>query len=159
MRKVFFVMTVLAVIFIGFTSCSQPIQSAPPAVNGESDKSTPPPAVPKVIEQKELYGSYWGDMQVGPLKPEMCIVLKADKIELHSNIMGKDFPFLIFKDEGNGIWTVNCYDDQKNKDNKPNVRLTIDTTKKPFSCKAWIEKMGTEGNCVKGKNYNNDYGY
>lgn len=145
MKKVFFVMAVLTAVIFGFTGCDQP--GNPKAV----------------VEQKDLYGSYWGKASVADVSHDMCIVVKADRVELHSDIMGFPYDVVTYKDEGKGIWAVGCYKAGEDT-SKPSthVRLKIDTTKTPFSCKPNIIPMGAIAQflyCNKGEDYDGRYKY
>lgn len=156
MKKIFFTAAVLAAICIGFTGCAQP--NSPNPGNGVGGGNTP--TVPSA-NQSDLYGSYWGTLSFGgaPDLP-LCIVIKADSVVLHSNIMGFTYPLVTYKDEGNGTWTINCYHagaDTTNPD-KVRVRVVVDTKTSPFSCKATIVPMNaTTKPCIKGKDYNGEY--
>lgn len=158
MKKIFLVMTALAAVLIGFAGCDQP--GNPKAKTGNGGSNTP---IISSVPQNELYGSYWGKANVAGASYEMCIVVKADRVELHSDMMGFTYEVVTYKDEGNGIWAVGCY--HKGEDTSKlstHVRLKIDTTKKPFSCKPNIIPMGPITQfkyCNKGSDYDGRYKY
>ena len=117
----------------------------------------------RFTKQTDLYGSYWGRASVAGAYHDMCIVVKADGAEVHSDMMGFAYEVVTYENEGNGIWMVGCYhtgDDTT----KPSthVRIRINTKTLPFSCKPNIIPMGAIAqflNCTKGKPYNNEYTY
>lgn len=158
MKKVFFVTAVLTAVIIGLTGCDQP--GNPKAKSGDGGGNT---SIVPSVSQSELYGSYWGQAKVAGEKYDMCIVVKADKAELHSDMMGFTYEVVTYKDEGNGRWAVGCY--HKGEDtSKPSthVRLKINTTKTPFSCKPNIIPMGAIAQflyCNKGEDYDGRYKY
>ena len=126
-----------------------------------SFKAAPP--VPSV-QQSDLYGSYWGTLSMKNGKDfPMCLVIEAEKVALHSDTMGMEYPLLTWKDEGDGTWTIGCYD--KGEDTtKPTKHTTVsvDTKTSPFSAKATIIPMQTmikSMHLTKGKAYNNEYAH
>ena len=154
MRKTLFVIAALASVFIGFSSCS----------NGSSDDKGGGKVPVPSVQQSDLYGSYWGSLSMknGQVFP-MCLVIEADKVALHSDMMGMEYPLLTWKDEGDGTWTINCYNAAEDT-SKPTTHTTVsvDTKTSPFSAKATIipmQQMIKSMHLTKGKAYNNEYAH
>ena len=59
MKKTLFVLAALAAVFIGFSACS----------NGSSDDNN----TPTVVQESDLYGTYWGYLEVSGGKFDMCM--------------------------------------------------------------------------------------
>ena len=148
MKKTLFVLAALAAVLIGFSACS----------NGSSDDNTP-----TVVQQSDLYGSYWGSLEVAGAKFDMCMEIKKDFAGIHSDEMGFPYHVITFTDNKNGTWLVGCYD--KGEDTSQpskHVQITVDTTKLPFSCKPYVVPMGDFtkfGDCIKGEPYDGRFKY
>ena len=114
------------------------------------------------VQQSDLYGSYWGTLTMtGVGTFPMCLVIEADKVALHSDVMGMPYTLVTYKDEGNGTWTIGCYADGEDT-SKPTTHTTVsvDTKTSPFSAKATIIPMhATSAPLKKGKAYNNEYAH
>ena len=111
------------------------------------------------VQQSDLYGSYWGSLTMMGKDFPLCLVIEADKVALHSDVMGMEYPLVKYKDEGNGTWTIGCYDDGEDT-TKPTTHTTVsvDTKASPFIAKATIIPMHvTSAPLKKGKAYNNEY--
>ncbi|ERF59505.1 putative lipoprotein [Treponema socranskii subsp. socranskii VPI DR56BR1116 = ATCC 35536] len=149
MKKTLFVLAALAVVLIGFSACS----------NGSSDDNGGGGAPSD--QHSDLYGSYWGTLTMVGKDFPLCLVIEADKVALHSDVMGMAYPLVTYKDEGNGTWTISCYD--KGEDTtKPTTHTTVsvDTKASPFIAKATIIPMScTTAPLKKGKAYNNEYAH
>ena len=153
MKKTLFVLAALAAVFIGFSACS----------NGSSDDNggggTPS------VQQSDLYGAYWGSLEVktpGEVHiKKMCIEIQENSVALHNNVMPFSYKVITFTDNKDGTWLIGCYNEGEDT-TKPSthVRVTVDTTKSPFSCKPYIVPMAgfTDcGDCIKGKPYDNEF--
>ena len=149
MRKTLFVLAALAAVLVGFSACS----------NGSSDDNN----TPTVVQQSDLYGSYWGSLEVAGAKFDMCMEIKKDFAGIHSDEMGFPYHVITFTDNKNGTWLVGCYD--KGEDTSQpskHVQITVDTTKLPFSCKPYVVPMGDFtkfGDCIKGEPYDGRFKY
>ena len=149
MKKTLFVLAALAAVLIGFSACS----------NGSSDDNN----TPTVVQQSDLYGSYWGSLEVAGAKFDMCMEIKKDFAGIHSDEMGFPYHVITFTDNKNGTWLVGCYD--KGEDTSQpskHVQITVDTTKLPFSCKPYVVPMGDFtkfGDCIKGEPYDGRFKY
>ena len=111
------------------------------------------------VQQSDLYGSYWGTLTMMGKDFPLCLVIEADKVALHSDVMGMAYPLVTYKDEGNGTWTIGCYADGEDT-SKPTTHTTVsvDTKASPFIAKATIIPMHvTSAPLKKGKAYNNEY--
>ena len=152
MKKMFFVMAALTAVCIGFAGCNQPNSSKPN--NGGSN-------TPTVVQERDVYGSYWGSLEVAGAKFDMCMEIKKDFASIHSDEMGYSYDVITFTDNKDGTWLVGCY--SKGEDTtKPSkhVRITVNTKKKPFSCKPYIVPMGDFtkfSDCIKGKPYDGSF--
>ena len=148
MKKTLFVLAALAAVLVGFGACS----------NGSSDDNTP-----TVVQESDLYGSYWGSLEVAGAKFDMCMEIKKDFAGIHSDEMGFPYHVITFTDNKNGTWLVGCYD--KGEDTSQpskHVQITVDTTKLPFSCKPYVVPMGDFtkfGDCIKGEPYDGRFKY
>ena len=148
MKKILFILAALAAVLVGFSGCS----------NGSSDDNTP-----TVVQQSDLYGSYWGSLEVAGAKFDMCMEIKKDFAGIHSDEMGFPYHVITFTDNKNGTWLVGCYD--KGEDTSQpskHVQITVDTTKLPFSCKPYVVPMGDFtkfGDCIKGEPYDGRFKY
>ena len=148
MKKTLFVLAALAAVLVGLGACS----------NGSSDDNTP-----TVVQESDLYGSYWGSLEVAGAKFEMCMEIKKDFAGIHSDEMGFPYHVITFTDNKNGTWLVGCYD--KGEDTSQpskHVQITVDTTKLPFSCKPYVVPMGDFtkfGDCIKGEPYDGRFKY
>ena len=148
MKKTLFVLAALAAVLIGFSACS----------NGSSDDNTP-----TVVQESDLYGSYWGSLEVAGAKFDMCMEIKKDFAGIYSDEMGFPYHVITFTDNKNGTWLVGCYD--KGEDTSQpskHVQITVDTTKLPFSCKPYVVPMGDFtkfGDCIKGEPYDGRFKY
>lgn len=153
MKKMFLVMAALAAVFIGFVSCNQPNSSN--TGNGGGGNT------PTVVQERDVYGSYWGSLEVAGAKFDMCMEIKKDFASIHSDEMGYSYDVITFTDNKDGTWLVGCY--SKGEDTtKPSkhVRITVNTKKKPFSCKPYIVPMGDFtkfSDCIKGKPYDGSF--
>ena len=149
MKKTLFVLAALAAVLVGFSACS----------NGSSDDNN----TPTVVQQIDLYGSYWGSLEVAGAKFDMCMEIKKDFAGIHSDEMGFPYHVITFTDNKNGTWLVGCYD--KGEDTSQpskHVQITVDTTKLPFSCKPYVVPMGDFtkfGDCIKGEPYDGRFKY
>ncbi|WP_315329744.1 hypothetical protein [Treponema socranskii] len=149
MKKTLFVLAALAAVLVGFSACS----------NGSSDDNN----TPTVVQQSDLYGSYWGSLEVAGAKFDMCMEIKKDFAGIHSDEMGFPYHVITFTDNKNGTWLVGCYD--KGEDTSQpskHVQITVDTTKLPFSCKPYVVPMGDFtkfGDCIKGEPYDGRFKY
>jgi len=149
MKKTLFVLAALAAVLVGFGACS----------NGSSDDNN----TPTVVQQSDLYGSYWGSLEVAGAKFDMCMEIKKDFAGIHSDEMGFPYHVITFTDNKNGTWLVGCYD--KGEDTSQpskHVQITVDTTKLPFSCKPYVVPMGDFtkfGDCIKGEPYDGRFKY
>ena len=149
MKKTLFVLAALAAVLVGFSACS----------NGSSDDNN----TPTVVQQIDLYGSYWGSLSVAGAKFDMCMEIKKDFAGIHSDEMGFPYHVITFTDNKNGTWLVGCYD--KGEDTSQpskHVQITVDTTKLPFSCKPYVVPMGDFtkfGDCIKGEPYDGRFKY
>ena len=149
MKKILFVLAALAAVLVGFSACS----------NGSSDDNN----TPTVVQQSDLYGSYWGSLEVAGAKFDMCMEIKKDFAGIHSDEMGFPYHVITFTDNKNGTWLVGCYD--KGEDTSQpskHVQITVDTTKLPFSCKPYVVPMGDFtkfGDCIKGEPYDGRFKY
>lgn len=149
MKKTLFVLAALAAVLVGFSACS----------NGSSDDNN----TPTVVQQSDLYGSYWGSLEVAGAKFDMCMEIKKDFTGIHSDEMGFPYHVITFTDNKNGTWLVGCYD--KGEDTSQpskHVQITVDTTKLPFSCKPYVVPMGDFtkfGDCIKGEPYDGRFKY
>ena len=149
MKKTLFVLTVLVIALVGFAGCS----------NGSSDDNggggTPS------VQQSDLYGTYWGYLEVSGGKFDMCMEIKKDFAGIHSDQMGFPYHVITFTDNKNGTWLVGCYNTGEDTSQpSKHVRITVDTTKNPFSCKPYVVPMGDFtkfSDCIKGKPYNNEF--
>nr|WP_180487393.1 hypothetical protein [Treponema socranskii] len=153
MKKILFVLTALAAVLIGFSACS----------NGSSDDNggggTPS------VQQSDLYGAYWGSLEVkasGEVHiKKMCIEIQENSVALHNNVMGFPYYVITFTDNKDGTWLVGCYNTGEDTSQpSKHVRITVDTTKLPFSCKPYVVPMGDFtkfSDCIKGKPYNNEF--
>ena len=151
MKKTLFVIAALASVFIGFSSCS----------NGSSDDKGGGKVPVPAAQQSDLYGSYWGSLTMMGKDFPLCLVIEADKVALHSDVMGMEYPLLTWKDEGDGTWTINCYNAAEDT-SKPTTHTTVsvDTKASPFIAKATIIPMHvTSAPLKKGKAYNNEYAH
>ena len=150
MKKTLFVLAALAAVFIGFSACS----------NGSSDDNGGGGAPSD--QHSDLYGSYWGTLTMpGAGTFPLCLVIEADKVALHSDVMGMPYTLVTYKDEGNGTWTIGCYGDGEDT-SKPTTHTTVsvDTKASPFIAKATIIPMKcTTAPLKKGKAYNNEYAH
>ena len=72
MKKTLFVLAALAAVLVGFGACS----------NGSSDDNTP-----TVVQQSDLYGSYWGSLEVAGAKFDMCMEIKKDFAGIHLSLI------------------------------------------------------------------------
>ena len=148
MKKTLFVLAALVIALVGFAGCS----------NGSSDDNTP-----TVVQESDLYGSYWGSLEVAGAKFDMCMEIKKDFAGIHSDEMGFPYHVITFTDNKNGTWLVGCYD--KGEDTSQpskHVQITVDTTKLPFSCKPYVVPMGDFtkfGDCIKGEPYDGRFKY
>ena len=151
MRKTLFVLAALAAVLVGFSACS----------NGSSDDNGGGGGTPSV-QQSDLYGSYWGTLTMSGFGTfPLCLVIEADKVALHSDVMGMPYTLVTYKDEGNGTWTIGCYGDGEDT-SKPTTHTTVsvDTKASPFIAKATIIPMKcTTAPLKKGKAYNNEYAH
>ena len=149
MKKTLFVLAALVIALVGFAGCS----------NGSSDDNN----TPTVVQESDLYGSYWGSLEVAGAKFDMCMEIKKDFAGIHSDEMGFPYHVITFTDNKNGTWLVGCYD--KGEDTSQpskHVQITVDTTKLPFSCKPYVVPMGDFtkfGDCIKGEPYDGRFKY
>ena len=149
MKKTLFVLAALAAVLVGFSACS----------NGSSDDNN----TPTVVQQIDLYGSYWGSLEVAGAKFDMCMEIKKDFAGIHSDEMGFSYYVITFTDNKDGTWLVGCY--EKGEDTSQpskHVQITVDTTKLPFSCKPYVVPMGDFtkfGDCIKGEPYDGRFKY
>ena len=150
MKKILFILAALAAVLVGFSGCS----------NGSSDDNTP-----TVVQQSDLYGAYWGSLEV-KVEDEvhikkMCIEIQENSVALHNNVMPFSYKVITFTDNKDGTWLVGCYSEGEDTTQPTtHVRITVDTTKSPFSCKPYIVPMAgfTDcGDCIKGKPYNHEF--
>ena len=153
MKKTLFVLAALAAVLIGFGACS----------NGSSDDNN----TPTVVQQSDLYGAYWGSLEVKTPDEvhikKMCIEIQENSVALHNNVMPFSYKVITFTDNKDGTWLVGCYD--KGEDTSQpskHVQITVDTTKLPFSCKPYVVPMGDFtkfGDCIKGEPYDGRFKY
>ena len=114
-------------------------------------------------KEEDLYGTYWGYLEVSGGKFDMCMEIKKDFAGIHSDQMGFPYYVITFTDNKDGTWLVGCYD--KGEDTSQpskHVRITVDTTKLPFSCKPYVVPMGDFtkfGDCIKGEPYDGRFKY
>ncbi len=113
--------------------------------------------------QKNLYGSYWGNLTVSGTSYPMCIVIEESSVTLHSNIMGQAYSVVTFTNNYDGTLLAQCYNDgEDTASDSTHVTVTFDITAAPVECVPCIVPMkalATFDSCPKGSDYNNEYTY
>ncbi len=111
--------------------------------------------------QKNLYGSYWGNLTVAGTAYPVCIVIAESSVTLHSDMMGQSYSVVTFTNNYDGTWLAQCYNDgEDTSSDSTHVTVTFDITADPVECVPCIVPMkalATFDSCPKGSDYNNEY--
>ena len=111
------------------------------------------------VPPQELFGTYWGTMEVLGQSHDMCLVIGQNSVAIHSNKMGRSYPLIKYTDKKNGIWLVSCYNAWENKRrSSSHMTVTVNLNENPALCKVWIYFMSNMGfmkfpHCRKGEDY------
>lgn len=117
------------------------------------------------IPPEELFGSYWGTMEVFGQSHDMCLVIRQNSVAIHSDKMGRSYPLIKYTDKKDGTWLVSCYNARENK-RKPSTHMTVtvNASANPMTCKVWINFMSNLGlikfpDCQKGADYDSRFAH
>ncbi len=111
--------------------------------------------------EKNLYGSYWGNLTVAGTSYPMCIVIAESSVTLHSDIMGQTYSVVTFTNNCDGTWLAQCYNEgEDTTSDSTHVTVTFDIAADPVECVPCIVPMkalATFDSCPKGSDYNSEY--